>query len=79
LARHSHPGRTSEGFLTISLEPQRLRLDLVFPHQICSVPAHIQKSKEISKEQGRIYFSFLKTKERIQKRPYSYKEKHFKI
>ncbi len=35
------------------------------------------ESKEISKEQGRIYFSFQKLKQEAKKGPYSYKEKHF--
>jgi hypothetical protein len=56
LARHSHPGRASKGFLTLFIPASRL--DLVFPHQICSVPAHMQKVKKYQKNRGEFTFHF---------------------
>ncbi len=44
--------------LPYPFQSQRLRLDLVFPHQICSVPAHIQKVKKYQKNRGEFIFHF---------------------
>ncbi len=38
------------------IQPQRLRLDLVFRHQICSVPAHKQKLKIYQRTMGEFVF-----------------------
>jgi len=58
LARHSHPGRASKGFLTLSVPASKTEVGSGIPtSDLLSSYTHTE-SKEISKEQGRIYFSF---------------------
>ncbi len=69
LARHSHAGRASKGFLTLSIPVSKTEVGSGIPTSDLLSSCTHSESKEISKEQGRIYFSFLKLKQEAKKDP----------
>jgi len=77
LARSSHPGRASKGFLIVYSPASKSEAGSGIPTSDLLSSCTQAESKEISKDHARIFF-ILKTKTRRKKRTYSYKEKTFK-
>jgi hypothetical protein len=78
LARSSHPGRASKGFLVLYSPASKTEAGSGIPTSDLLSSCTQAESKEISKDHGRILFFIFKTKTRRKKRTYSYKEKTFK-